>query len=159
MTFLPVSKVTTDTWTSSGAVYGYNPKDGRELWRVRCAEGYSVVPRPVFGHGLLFISTAFDNPEVMAIRPEGQGDITDTHVAWTLTKGAPKTPSMLLVGDELYFVSDGGIASCVDAKTGQVHWAERVGGNYSASPLLADGRIYLQNDEGIGVVLAPRKTS
>src|SRR5204862_940601 len=65
---------------------------------------------------------------------------------------------MLLVGDELYFVSDAGIATCVDAMTGRVHWAERVGGNYSASPLLADGRIYLQNEEGIGVVLAPGKT-
>jgi outer membrane protein assembly factor BamB len=143
---------------SSGAVYAYSPKDGRELWRVRYAEGYSVVPRPVFGHGLLFISTAFDSPEVLAIRPDGEGDITDTHVLWKLTKGAPKTPSMLLVGDELYFVSDSGIASCVDAKTGKVHWAERVGGNFSASPLLADGRIYLQNEEGIGVVLAPGKT-
>ena len=116
------------------------------------------MPRPVFGHGLLFISTAFDSPEVMAIRPDGQGDITDTHVVWTLAKGAPKTPSLLLVGDELYFVSDAGIASCVDAKTGRVHWAERVGGNYSASPLLADGRIYLQNEEGVGVVLARGKT-
>ena len=143
---------------SSGAVYAYNPKDGRELWRVRYAEGYSVVPRPVFGHGLLFISTAFDNPQVMAIRPDGQGDITDTHVVWTLAKGAPKTPSMVLVGDELYFVSDGGIASCVDAKSGHVHWAERVGGNYSASPVFADGRIYLQNEEGVGVVLAPGRT-
>jgi len=143
---------------SSGAVYAYDPKDGRELWRVRYAEGYSVVPCPVFGRGLLFVSTAFDSPEVMAIRPDGQGDITDTHVVWTLAKGAPKTPSMLLVGDELYFVSDAGIASCVDAKTGRVHWAERVGGNYSASPLLADGRIYLQNEEGVGVVLAPGKT-
>ena len=143
---------------SSGAVYAYNPKDGRELWHVRYAEGYSVVPRPIFGHGLLFISTAFDSPEVIAIRPDGQGDVTDTHVVWTLAKGAPKTPSMLLVGDELYFVSDGGIATCVDARTGRVHWAERVGGNYSASPLLADGRIYLQNEEGIGVVLVPGKT-
>lgn len=143
---------------SSGAVYAYDPKDGRELWRVRYAEGYSVVPRPVFGHGLLFISTAFDNPEVLAIRPDGQGDVTDTHAAWKLAKGAPKTPSMLLVGEELYFVSDAGIASCVDAKTGRVHWAERVGGNYSASPIFADGRIYLQNEEGIGVVLAAGKT-
>jgi outer membrane protein assembly factor BamB len=142
---------------SSGAVYAYDPKDGRELWRVRYPEGYSVVPRPVFGHGLLFISTAFDSPEVIAIRPDGQGDVTDTHVVWRLAKGAPKTPSMLLVGDELYFVSDGGIATCVDARSGRVNWAERVGGNYSASPLLADGRIYLQNEEGIGVVLSPGK--
>jgi outer membrane protein assembly factor BamB len=143
---------------SSGAVYAYDPKDGRELWQVRYAEGYSVVPRPVFGHGLLFISTAFDSPEVIAIRPDGQGDVTSSHVAWTLAKGAPKTPSMLLVGDELYFVSDAGIATCVDATTGRVHWTERAGGNYSASPLFADGRIYLQNEEGIGVVLAPGKT-
>ena len=143
---------------SSGAVYAYDPKDGRELWRVRYAEGYSLVPRPVFGHGLLFISTAFDNPEVIAIRPDGQGDVTGTHVVWTLAKGAPKTASLLLAGEELYFVSDGGIASCVDARTGRVHWAERVGGNYSASPLLADGRIYLQNEEGTGVVLASGKT-
>jgi outer membrane protein assembly factor BamB len=64
----------------------------------------------------------------------------------------------LMIGDELYFVSDAGIASCVDAMTGRVHWSERVGGNYSASPLLAEGRIYLQNEEGIGVVLAPGKT-
>jgi len=139
-------------------LYAYDPKNGHEVWKVGYAEGYSVVPRPVFGDGLLFISTAFDNPEVIAIRPDGQGDVSDSHVAWKLAKGAPKTPSMLLVGDELYFVSDAGIASCVDARTGRVHWTERVGGNYSASPLLADGRIYLQNEEGIGVVLAPGKT-
>ena len=143
---------------SSGAVYAYDPKNGRELWRVRYAEGYSVVPRPVFGQGLLFISTAFDSPEVVAIRPDGQGDVTSTHVVWTLGRGAPKTPSMLLVGDELYFVSDAGIATCIDARTGRVHWSERVGGNYSASPLFGDGRIYLQNEEGTGVVLAPGKT-
>ena len=94
----------------------------------------------------------------MAIRPDGQGDVTATHVAWKLRKGAPNTPSPLLVGDELYFVSDGGIASCVDAKTGTLHWWERVGGNYSASPLYAEGRIYLQNEEGVGVVLKPGKT-
>jgi outer membrane protein assembly factor BamB len=143
---------------SSGAVYAYDPKDGREVWRVRYPEGYSVVPRPVFGKGLVFISTAFDSPEVIAIRPDGHGDVTDTHIEWRLAKGAPKTPSMLLVGDELCFVSDAGIATCVDAKSGRVHWAERVGGNYSASPVLADGRIYLQNEEGIGVVVAPGKT-
>ena len=142
----------------SAAVCAYDPKDGRELWRVRYAEGYSVVPRPVFGHGLIYLSTAFDRPVVMAIRPDGTGDVTETHVAWTLAKSAPNTPSPLLIGDELYFVSDAGIASCVDARTGKVHWSERVGGNYSASPVHADGRIYLQNEEGVGVVLAPGKT-
>lgn len=137
----------------SGAVCAYDPRTGRELWRARYGEGYSVVPRPVFGHGLVFLSSGFDKPVVMAIRPDGRGDVTETHVAWTLTKGAPNTPSLLLAGDELYMVSDGGIASCVDAKTGKVHWQERVGGNYSASPIFADGRIYFQNEEGTGVVL------
>ena len=136
----------------SEMVGAYDPKTGRELWKVRY-DGYSVVPRPVFGHGLIFISTGFDRPVVLAIRPGGSGDVTDTHVVWTLGKGGPKTPSLLLVGDELFMVSDGGIASCVDARTGRVHWEERVGGNYSASPLYAAGRIYLQSEEGKGVVL------
>jgi outer membrane protein assembly factor BamB len=112
-----------------------------------------VVPRPVFGHGLVFVSSGFDSPSLLAIRPDGQGDVTDSHVAWRLSKGAPLTPSPLLVGDELYLVSDQGIASCLDAKTGKVHWQERVGGNYSASPLVADGKIYFQNEEGTGVVV------
>jgi len=141
----------------SGGVFAYDPKTGREIWRVRYGEGYSVVPRPVFGHGLLFVSSGFDRPVVMAIRPDGQGDVTDSHVAWTLIKGAPNTPSLLLVGDELHMVSDAGIASCVDARTGKVHWQERVGGNYSASPIYADGRIYFQNEEGIGVVVRASK--
>lgn len=141
----------------SGVVNALNPKTGAELWRCRYGEGYSVIPKPVFGHGLVFIATGYDKPTVIAIRADGQGDVTDTHIAWRLDREAPKTPSLLLAGNELYMVSDAGIASCLDAKTGQVHWSERVGGNYSASPLLADGKIYLQNETGTGVVLKPGK--
>ena len=137
----------------SGAVCAFDPQSGKEIWRARYGEGYSVIPRPVLGHGMIFIGTGYDTPIVMAIRVDGTGDVTDTHVAWTLKKGAPNTPSLLLVGAEVYMVSDGGIASCVDAKTGTVHWQERVGGNYSASPIYANGRIYFQNEEGIGVVV------
>ncbi len=137
----------------SGMICALDPKDGKELWRVRYAEGYSVVPRPVFGEGLVFFSTGFDRPIVMAIRPDGHRDVTDTHVAWTLSKGAPTTPSLLLKGGELYMVSDSGIASCVDAKTGAVHWSERVGGGYSASPVFANERVYFQNEEGKAVVV------
>lgn len=143
---------------TSGAVIAYDPRDGREIWRVRYPEGYSVVPRPVFGAGLVYVSSAFDRPVVYAIRANGKGDVTDTHVAWTINKGAPNTPSPLLVGDELYFVSDGGIMTCADGKTGTVHWQERIGGNYSASPVHADGKIYVQNEEGVGTVLKPGKT-
>ncbi|MEN9575576.1 MAG: hypothetical protein RL514_3431 [Verrucomicrobiota bacterium] len=142
----------------SGVVCALDPKTGAELWRCRYGQGYSVIPKPVFGHGLIFLSSGYDKPVLHAIRADGKGDVTDTHIAWTLEKGAPHTPSPLLVGNELYVVSDGGIASCLDAKTGKVHWSERVAGNYSASPLFADGKIYLQNETGIGVVLKPGTT-
>ena len=143
----------------SGAVTALNPADGRELWRVRYGGGYSVVPRPVYGHGLLFIATGFNRADLLAIRPDdARGDASDTHVAWRTTKGAPLTPSVLLLGEELYGVSDMGIASCWDAKTGEVHWQERIDGNYSASPIAAEGRIYFQNETGTGTVLeASRK--
>jgi outer membrane protein assembly factor BamB len=137
----------------SGAVSALDPNDGREFWRVRYGNGYSVVPRPVFGNGLLFIATGFNRADLLAIRPDGQGDVTDSHVVWRTTKGAPLTPSVVVVGDEVYAVSDMGIASCFDAKTGKVHWQERIEGNYSASPLAAEGRIYFQNETGTGVVI------
>jgi outer membrane protein assembly factor BamB len=140
----------------SGAVCAYDPDTGREIWRVRY-DGYSLVPRPVFGQGLVFVCSGFESPSVLAIRPDGQGDVTASHVAWTLRKGASLTPSPLLIGDELYLISDAGIASCVDARTGKVHWQERIGGNYSASPLFADGKIYCQSEEGTGVVLKAGK--
>ena len=140
----------------SGFVAGYAPADGRELWRVRYGEGYSVVPRPVYAHGLLFIGTGYDRANLMAIRPAGAvGDATDTAVAWQTAKGAPNTPSTINVGDEIYFVSDSGTATCADARTGKVHWNERLGGDFSSSPVYADGRLYFQNETGTGVVLKP----
>lgn len=111
-------------------------------------EGYSVIPRPVFAAGLLFIGTGYDSPTVMAIRPGGTGDVTETNVAWTVKKGAPNTPSLLVVDELLYMVSDRGVATCLNAKTGQEVWQERIGGNYSASPLYADGKVYFQSEEG-----------
>ena len=133
----------------------YDPETGREIWRVSYGDGFSNVPRPIFGHGLVYIATGFQQPALIAVRPDGSGDVTRSHVAWTLRRGAPFTPSPLLVGDELYMVNDAGIASCVDAKTGTLHWQQRLGGNYSASPVLADGRIYFLSEEGHATVLAP----
>jgi outer membrane protein assembly factor BamB len=136
----------------------YEPLTGKEVWRVSYGEGFSNVPRPVFGHGLVFIATGFQEPALMAVRADGRGDVTRTHVAWTLTRGAPYTPSPLLVGDELYYVSDTGVLSCVDARTGQMIWQQRIGGNYSASPVFADGRIYALNEEGMTTVFRPGRT-
>ncbi len=137
----------------SGGTYAYDPVTGRELWRVSTGQGFSVVPRPVFAHGLIFVNTDYDFPKFFAIRPGGDGDVTATHLAWQTGRGAPSTPSALVVGDEVYFISDVGVATCADAKTGQVHWNERLGGGFSASPILAEGRIYFQNEEGVGYVL------
>jgi outer membrane protein assembly factor BamB len=142
----------------SGAVSAYDPKNGSEIWRVLYGQGYSVVPRPVFGHGLIFVSSGFDRAVLYAIRPDGKGDVTSTHVAWKVDRGAPKTPSPVLVGDELYFVSDEGMMSCVDAKTGTLHWQERLGGNYSASLVAANGLVYAQNEEGLATVVKASKS-
>ncbi len=138
--------------------FAYEPRTGKEIWNVSYGEGFSNVPRPVFGHGLTFICTGFMQPSLLAVRVDGRGDVTKSHVAWTLKRGVSLTPSPLLVGDELYLVSDNGIATCLDAKTGATHWQMRIGGNHSASPLYADGRIYFLSEEGESVVIAPGKT-
>jgi len=136
----------------------YEPRSGKELWQVRYGEGFSNVPTPVYGNGLVFICTGFQQPTLLAVRLDGRGDVTKSKVAWKLDRGAPLTPSPLLVGDELYFVTDNGIATCVDAKTGKEYWRARVGGNHSASPIYADGRIYFLSEEGESVVIAPGTT-
>ena len=146
-----------DQLISIGAyrAYAYDPMSGKEIWRVSYDEGFSNVPRPVYGHGLVFIATGFQQPTLIAVRADGQGDVTRTHIAWTLSRGAPFTPSPILVGDELYVVSDTGILTTVDARTGTIHYQQRLGGNYSASPVFADGRIYFQSEEGVTTVIPP----
>ena len=138
-------------------VVAYRPEDGQEIWSVKY-EGYSVIPRPAFGQGLVFISTSYNNPVAMAISPEGMGDLTESNIVWQNRRAAPHTPSILIVGSEVYMISDKGIATCADAKTGKVHWQERVGGSYSASPLFGDGKIYFQSEEGEGIVIRAGKT-
>ena len=136
----------------------YDPQTGKEIWRVSYADGFSNVPRPVYGHGLVYIATGFQQPSLLAVRADGTGDVTKTHIAWTLRRAAPLTPSPLLVGDELYVVNDGGIATCLDAKSGAPRWIQRLGGgDYSASPVLADARIYFLSESGVATVIAPGK--
>ncbi|QDU01077.1 outer membrane biogenesis protein BamB [Gimesia chilikensis] len=138
-------------------ISGHSPKDGKEIWHLDYT-GYSVIPRPIYSHGLIFVTTSYDRPTLLAIRPDGKGDVTESHLAWSNKNQIPHTPSLLVVGDELYTVSDKGIAQCFDAKTGKLHWKERVGGNYSASPLFADGKIYFQSEEGETTIIAPGTT-
>jgi outer membrane protein assembly factor BamB len=132
----------------------YDPRSGEELWRARY-NGWSVVPRPLFGHGLVYVITDYEKPELWAIRPDGQGDVTDTHVAWKLTKDMPATSSLLLVDDLLYMTNDQGYLLCVEAKTGNVVWRERLKGKHSASPIYGAGRLYLFSEKNVTTVLAP----
>jgi len=140
-------------------LYAYDPASGAEQWKVPYgALGFSIVPRPVAGHGMLFMCTSFMQSELLAIRYDGQGEKKEPHIVWRYAKQAPQMPSPVLVGDEIYVVSDKGVASCLDAKTGTVHWTERLGGNFCASPLAADGRIYFSNRDGLTTVIEPGKT-
>lgn len=134
----------------------YDLSNGKELWRV-LAPGWSVVPQPAIGHGLVIYNRDYDNPELLAVKLGGKGDVTSSHVIWRTKKGAPSTPSPLLVGEELYFVSDKGIASCANAGTGDIHWSERIKGSYSASPIFANGRLLFLNETGTATWVKPGK--
>jgi outer membrane protein assembly factor BamB len=134
----------------SGVVAAFAPQDGREIWRVTYGEGYSVVPRPLFAAGLLYVNSGFEQAALLAIDPTAaRGDVTDSHVVWRHEEGVPLTSSLVAVDSELYFVSDNGVASCLDARTGRVHWKKRLGGDFSASPVSAEGRLYFQNEAGV----------
>lgn len=145
---------------SSGAKghYAYDPKNGQELWRFEDRDSHSASTRPIVGHGIAFIAAGFGKAGLLAVKLGNQGVLDESHLAWRLKKAVPNKPSPTLVGDTLFLVNDGGVASCLDAKTGEIIWTERIGGNYSASPLYADGRFYACNEEGkITVFAADRK--
>ena len=136
------------------AMISYDPRSGEELWKVQY-NGWSMVPRPVFGHGLVFVITDYEKPELWAVRPDGRGDVTDTHVAWRVTKDMPRTASLLLVGDLLYMVNDDGYALCLEAQTGNQVWRERLKGKHSASPIYGAGRIYFFSEKNLSTVIEP----
>ncbi|MEQ8764445.1 MAG: PQQ-binding-like beta-propeller repeat protein [Planctomycetota bacterium] len=135
------------------AAMGYAPKTGEEIWRVRF-NGYSMSSRPIAGDGLVFLNTGFDRPRLMAVRLGGQGDVTETHVKWVEDKGLPAITSKVLVDGRLYFMSDAGVLTCLDAATGERVFRERIGGKICASPLAASGRVYFFDPQGVTTVIA-----
>jgi outer membrane protein assembly factor BamB len=135
------------------ATYGYDPLTGKEIWRLEERKSHSASTVPAVGHGMAFYPTGFDASQLMAVRMDGQGDVTATHVVWRLGRGVPQKPSVLLLGDTIFMINDGGIATMVNALTGEVIWTARVGGSYSASPISAAGRIYVFSEEGKATVL------
>ena len=133
-------------------LYSYDPATGEELWKLNYGMlGFSIVPKPVFGNDTIYFSTSFVKAQVQAVKVEDG----KPRMIWKHDKGAPKIPSPILVGDELYFINDKGIATCVDAATGKSHWEKRLGGNVAASPTYADGHLYFHNREGETFVVKP----
>ena len=132
------------------ATTAYDPRSGRELWTVYHG-GYNAAARPLYSHGLVVICTA-GGDRLLAVRPEGTGDITAANVAWKFGKSAPTRPSQSVVGDQIYMVSDTGIFSCLDIVTGEVRWSQRQSGRFSASLIESGGRLYASDEDGGFVV-------
>ena len=138
------------------AMMGYEIATGKELWKVTYG-GWSIAPRPLFGNGMVFMINDYLRPELWAVRPDGRGEVTSSHVAWKHSRTMPSRPSPLLVDDLLFVVSSEGVATCLEAKTGEVVWQERIGGKFSASPIHAARRIYLFDESSVTTVIEPAR--
>lgn len=141
----------------SDSVQALDPATGQTRWWVRY-DGYSVVPKPVIADGRILVATGFGPTKLLAIRPGGSGEVTQSHVDWEVDKGVPKTPSLVTHDGLVYLISDDGIALCIDAKTGDNVWRNRLGGNFSASPILVGDKIYFCSEEGITTVIRASRT-
>ena len=143
----------------SQAVSGYDPHTGNELWRVVYGDD-NTIARIVSGHGLFFVICGGlpNRSRLWAIREGGAGDVTDSHVAWKVSEGVGLSPSPVLVGDLLYMVSERGVLTCLEAKTGETVWSERLSGRYGASLLYADNRIYVSSEQGKTTVVEHGRT-
>jgi outer membrane protein assembly factor BamB len=142
---------------SAGGTTSYDPKTGKVLWKVNHpAKTMNVATPPLLGDGKVLVTTG--NPATLvAIRPTGSGDVSDTHVAWTVRKLVSTRPAPLLLDGLVYMISDQGFASCLDLKGKEV-WVKRLGGNFSSSPVCAGGHLYCFDQEGKGFVLATGRT-
>jgi outer membrane protein assembly factor BamB len=129
------------------AIQGFDPKTGDRIWTAY-AQGEGLVPTPVVGDGLIFAASGFEKTTLRGVRMGGKGDVTQTHIAWEQRKGVPTQPSLLYVKGHVYGITDGGIATCYKADSGDIIWQERIGGNHSASPVYADGKIYFLSEAG-----------
>ncbi|HEX3870435.1 MAG TPA: PQQ-binding-like beta-propeller repeat protein, partial [Pirellulales bacterium] len=139
---------------SAEATIAHNPRTGEEIWHVHHG-GMNVSVTPLYAEGRLILNTGAGGLKMLAVDPTGKGDVTDTHILWKYEKVVPTRSSPVLVGKLLFMVNDSGIASCVDVETVTQVWQTRLGGDFSASPVFADGRIYFFDEEGRTPVIAP----
>lgn len=155
---LPLNGTTQVISPGGGAVISYDAATGKEIWKCKYGEGYSVIPYPVYGHGLVYVCSGYNKPSLFAIKPDGTGDVSDSKIAWTTDKGVPHSASLLLVDKILYMISDAGVATALDAETGDSLWTHRIGGNFSSSPVYVDGNIFVIDEAGLTTVFKPGRT-
>lgn len=137
-------------------VYSYDPENGKELWKAK-HRGWSIAPRPVYGEGLVYTMIDRDRPEMWAIKPNGSGDITETHIEWKETKRMPPRASPIIIKGLLFVVDRNGYISCIEAKTGKSIWQKRMKGRFSASPILANNLIYFFNEDTVCTIIKPTR--
>jgi outer membrane protein assembly factor BamB len=140
------------------AFYGYDPLTGKELWRVEERGQHSASTRPVVGKDMIFYPTGFAKGQLFAMKADASGVLRATNMVWTTKRSVPNKPSLLLIDDLLFAIDDSGIASCLDAKTGEAIWNERIGGNFSASPVYVDGMILFTSEQGKCTLIEAGKT-
>jgi outer membrane protein assembly factor BamB len=139
------------------AAYGYDPRTGKELWKVQYND-WSVAPRPLFYKGLAYFVTGLTKKEMLAVKTDGSGDVTDTHIPWKVKTRVGKYSSPILVDGLIYTAADESFISCIDAVSGETVWTERVGGKFAASPIYGDGRLYFCDQQGTTLVVKPGRT-
>lgn len=141
-------------------IQAFDPLTGQKLWEVH-NKGETPVPSVVYGDGLVFTTSGFEDPTIRATRPGGageSGDLTATHLVWECKKAVPMIPSFLFTDHLLYSVKETGVGMCLEAATGKIVWEERIGtgtASFGASPLLAGGHIYYLSDQGETTVTEP----
>jgi outer membrane protein assembly factor BamB len=132
-------------------VISYDPKNGKELWQAK-GHGSNAIPTPLAGHGMVFIYAGFPAKKTMAIKLGGTGDISNSsNIVWQYEKGTAYVPSSILYGDYIYLMTDRGILTCLDAKTGKVVYEGGripVPATFTASPVAVDGKLLLTSEDG-----------
>ena len=129
------------------AVIAYDPQTGRELWKVRYEEQSSAI-RPLFDGKHLFISSGFSKAKLLSIRPDGEGDVTDSNVVWQATRAIGCKPSPVFLGGRICSLEDRGVLTAMDTTTGEIVWQKRLGGDFSSSPVVAANRFYCFDEQG-----------
>jgi outer membrane protein assembly factor BamB len=144
---------------SSGAkaAYGYDPRTGHELWKVHYND-WSVAPRPLYENGTAFFVTGLMKTELWAVKVGGEGDVTDSRIAWTRKTHIGKYASPILVDGLIYTASDESFLTCIEGATGDVVWTDRIGGKFASSPIYADGRLYFSSEDGTTTVVNPGRS-